>query len=692
MARCPVPVEIQLLEGPQPLRCRASFETWRDLEHGLTWLRSPASRSAESGPIEPFALTDPVQQFLVQSGEVFFKGLAFPELRRLQLDIETRTAAGYDFPNAERAEDQILAIGLSDSTGWAQRLSLLDGSEKEILEAAVRWIRERDPDVVEGHNVFAFDLPYLSRRCRLHGVRFAVGRDGSEPRVRSGRFTAADRTIAYPRAEIFGRSVVDTYFLARIYDGSHRSLPGFGLKQVARHFGLAREGRVLVSGSQMGAAFDRDPQRVLEYLQDDLNETRALSGLLSPVFHAQAQILPFSYQSACLRGTAAKIEALMLREYFRLNHAVPLPDASRTFAGGMTDIFFQGIARPVHHCDVRSLYPSIMLSDRIGPASDDAGVFLGLLERLRDIRLRAKADAGVESDPIRRLSLEALQNAFKVLINSFYGYLGFEQARFGDFQAAERVTARGREILTLMIGWLRDHGAKPVEIDTDGVYYIPPAFAEPADQAAFQKGLSMALPDGIEIEFDGVYEAMFSYKMKNYALLAPGGEVRITGAALKSRGLELFQRKYIQEALRLHLSGESNRVPEVSEAYRRAIQNREWPIGEFEQTDRLQENPEVYSAKRARGACSRNAAYELALASGRPYRAGDPVRYYVAGDKRRVAVHEAARRAQEWNPEARDENVPYYLAKLEALVKKFETLPVPDGPAPDSRSQQELPI
>jgi DNA polymerase elongation subunit (family B) len=682
----PVSARGSALAGSLPLRGLVSFETWRDFERGMAWLKK------KGGDAAAFAVLDPVQQFLLQSGEAFFRGMAFPDLLRLQIDIETRTAPGYDFPNALREEDQILAIGLSDSTGWMVRHSLCDGSEKEMLKAAVRSILERDPDVIEGHNLFAFDLPYLAQRCRLHGVRFGIGRDGSEPKVRSGRFTAADRTISYPRADVFGRSVADTYFLAQIYDGTHRTLPGYGLKQVARHFGLASEDRVLVSGSRMGEEFDRDPARVLEYLRQDLEETRAISGLLSPVFFAQAQILPFSYQSVCLRGSAAKIEALLLREYIRLGRSVPVPGESRPFAGGFADIFQQGIVRPVHHCDVRSLYPSVMLRERIGPAKDEAGAFLDLLGRLRAIRLRAKAAAAAERDPASRVTLDAFQNAFKVLINSFYGYLGFDQARFGDASAAERVAARGREILALMLRWLEEHGAKPVEMDTDGVYYIPPPFAGPADREAFEQGLAAALPEGIEVEFDGVYEAMYSYKVKNYALLDPQGGLRLVGAALKSRGLELFQRKYIREALLLHLQGKSDRVPELSESYRRAIRNREWPIGEFTQTDRLQEDPETYAARRASGETPRNAAYELALASGRTYRAGDPVRYYVAGDKKRVAVHEAARLARAWNPDARDENVPYYLAKLEAIVKKFEILQKPGSGADADRDPPELPL
>ncbi|HOU22023.1 MAG TPA: hypothetical protein PKX16_07355, partial [Kiritimatiellia bacterium] len=54
------------------------------------------------------------------------------------------------------------------------------------------------------------------------------------------------------------------------------------------------------------------------------------------------------------------------------------------------------------------------------------------------------------------------------------------------------------------------------------------------------------------------------------------------------------------------------------------------------------------------------------------FQAGDAVSYYVTGDKKNVPVHAHARPASEFDPAARDENVPYYLAKLDALVKKLD--------------------
>ena len=59
------------------------------------------------------------------------------------------------------------------------------------------------------------------------------------------------------------------------------------------------------------------------------------------------------------------------------------------------------------------------------------------------------------------------------------------------------------------------------------------------------------------------------------------------------------------------------------------------------------------------------------MRSGRDYRAGDQLSYYVTGEKKNVSVHGNCKLVSEWDPNKRDENVQYYLAKLDALYGKF---------------------
>src|SRR5947208_15855751 len=92
-----------------------------------------------------------------------------------------------------------------------------------------------------------------------------------------------------------------------------------------------------------------------------VRETRALSDLLSPSYFIQAQIFPYKYQDVIVRGNATRINALFLREYLRQRHSIPKPMMPRPFDGCYTDIFFIAVARNVWHCEITSLYSSVML-------------------------------------------------------------------------------------------------------------------------------------------------------------------------------------------------------------------------------------------------------------------------------------------------------------------------------------------
>lgn len=660
------------LKGEAPLRWIASFRSMADFKTATKYLKDKTGSNPSDRNAPYHTINSATQQYLMWTGKTLFKGMTFSSLNRMQVDIETHTSEGFDFPNAERVGDRIIIIAMSDNSGWSELLSTNETDEREMLERFVEIVVERDPDTIEGHNIFNFDLPYIFERAKRNKVKVAIGRDGSVPTVHNSRMMVADRSLSYRRYEVFGRHVVDTYFLAQLYDITSRSLQSYGLKAVAQHFGVAAENRTYIAGHEISDAFERDPETVLRYAADDVTETLAVSDLLSPIYFAQAQMLPMNYQDALVRGNATKIDALLLREYLHRGHGIPRPDEPKQFSGGYTDIFVTGVRKNVHHCDIQSLYPSLMLKYSIGPRKDELGVFLNLLQVLRDFRISTKQSMREEKDSGRRNYLDALQSTFKILINSFYGYLGFQFGRFSDFEAADNVAAEGRKLLKSMIDWISARGGEPIEIDTDGIYFVPPAYEDARARREFELGLQDALPEGIQVEFDGEYESMFSYKMKNYALLKQNGEVLMRGAALKSRGLEPFQREIIEDIVKYLLLGREHEIEKLKRDYIEALQQRKIPIQKLAKSETLRESPLVYKSKIEGKNRGRNAAYELALKSDREYGAGDQVLYYVAGDKKSVAVYSSAKLVSQWDPDQRDENVPYYQAKVEALFKKFQ--------------------
>jgi len=622
-----------------------------------------------------FAFTDPVQHYLTATGRTLFKELEFEELKRMQVEVlpfEGAVAGDGDPGN----NDHIMSIALSDNRGWEELIVVdpnnIDESERNALRRLTALIKERDPDVIEGHNLFRFDLPYLVDRAKKLKTKLDWGRSGGFLRSRPSRLQIAEKTIDYPKFTIGGRHFVDTFLLAQFYDVGMRSLAGFERADIARHFDLCdSEDISTLTGKELQRAYLDDSESFRRRALCGVRETRALSDLLSPSYFIQAQIFPYNYQDVIVRGNATRINALFLREYFRRRHSIPELPMVRAFEGGYTDIFFTGVAREVWHCDIASLYPSVMLQFDCFPATDQLQIFRHLLTDLRTFRLEAKAKMRAEKDPAKQHHLQALQNTFKILLNSFYGYLGFAQGHFADFDAAARVTQIGRDLLKKMIEWLNARSAQVIEVDTDGIYFVPP---ENIDVDDLQKDLAKELPPGIDVEIDEQFDAMFSYKAKNYALLTNDGDVIIKGGALKSRGLEKFQRVFLEEMIRLIMQGKPEAVGDLRNQFERKIRNREWKIDMLMKTDTLQDSLDKYRVKIAGSARNRAAAYELALASGRNYKPGDQISYYVKATPKKVPAYEAAKLASEFDPQNRDENVDYYIAKLDDLVKKFSNL------------------
>ena len=392
--------------------------------------------------------------------------------------------------------------------------------------------------------------------------------------------------------------------------------------------------------------------------------------------------MPFSYQNCVVRGNGVRIDALLTAGYLERGAALPLPQSARPFQGALTEAVRTGVFRNVWHVDVASLYPSVMVSFNMVPANDPLRIFPELLAGLRRFRLDAKEAAKRAESAAERDHFSALQSSFKILINSFYGYTGFSQGTFNDYAMAEAETGKGREILTEMLAFLKEERAEVIEMDTDGIYFVPPPQA--TDAGAFLARMQQRLPPGIEVELDAAYPAMFSYKSKNYALLDAAGRVAMTGAALKSRGLEPFQRRYIHELVALMLQGRAAEAPALFAAYAAAIKGNTWPLAEFAQRETLSTSPQAYADKLARGETRRSAAYELALKSAkRSYAQGDQVAFYLVGNKKNVAVTDAAKLLADADPALRDENIPYYLDKLEKLHEKFaEFLPADSLPMP----------
>jgi len=615
--------------------------------------------------------------FLLQRRERLFREMSFGQLRRCQLDIETGSSEEGAFSDATKANDRVLAIGLQ--FGARQRPLVLeemtDAAEKKLLLELNDVLREEDPDVIEGHNLFKFDFNFLRLRAKRFKVPCAWGRFGQNATFRTSRLKVAERWVDFPRCDLPGRAVIDTYLLVQLYDITTRELTSFGLKDVAVYFGITSEEaaergeRTYLAGDKIQEAFTQDRGRFLAYLADDLRETKGIADLLLPTYFEQARTFPILLQDATLRGTTSKIDLLFLEEYYHARQACPVPGEIAPFEGGYARSFKDGVFKHVLHFDVASLYPSLLLHIGRNPRSDTLGVFIPLLTRLREYRLKFKVLARTAETEELRAEYQARQANFKILINSFYGYLGFGSARFGDGELAAEVTRRGRELLQSLIEEFKRHGCEILEADTDGIYLSSAEFFEEPEELLAK--VEAVMPTGIELEYDGRYTAMFCYKAKNYALF-DGTKLIIRGSALRSRGIEPFLKKLSDQLIRFLVGAESESPVALADDYRRRIAIRSASVAELAKSETLSQNPDAYARFMEQGGKPRRASAEAALQLDPRPRMGERVAYYItARAPGKTNDWQRSRPVSLYDPVAAPYDPTYYLDKLDDWLQRY---------------------
>lgn len=598
----------------------------------------------------------PVEQYLMLTGRVYFRGLAYEDVHRLQFDLETTALDPH--------RGRIFMIAIRDSRGFTKVLDApTPEDEADMVKELCALIRERDPDIIENHNLFGFDLPFLEERASVLGIPLALGRQGGPMLLERREETLAIGPEARKRTRysIPGRELIDTLDAVRRHDFVVRDMPGYRLKEVAKYFGIASPERVYIEGAAIFDTYRRDPALVRRYALDDVSEVDGLSLRLLGAPFALAGMAPRRYERLASAGPAMGIlEPILVRAYLRANAALPARISASQLAGqglhegGAVHLFATGIAEHVVKADVASLYPSLMRTFQIGPASDRLGVLLGILGQLTDLRLAHKSAAQkAASDSVEANHHNATQAAMKILINAAYGYMGAgAMALFADSRAAGEVTQRGRDILNQVLDVLRQRGMALIEADTDGVYFAVPAGWTEEQERALVEEIGITLPAGIRLEYEGRYRAMFSHEVKNYALLTYSNRLIIHGVALRSSRAEPFGERFLRQALYCAMTGNIIGVRDVFLETVAAIRNRTLPASDLGARVRLSKTPEAYKAS-----AHQEPQYEALLEAGRTrWFPGERVRYYRSRSKKYVWLPEETEEATVGNEWSTDES------------------------------------
>lgn len=290
---------------------------------------------------------------------------------------------------------------------------------------------------------------------------------------------------------------------------------------------------------------------VERYLKDDLWECDKVEYALNSTDFMLCKIVPVPFSKCVTMGTAGQWKAIMLAWSYENGLAIPKPENTGSFTGGLSRLLKVGYVENVIKLDYNSLYPSIILTWAISDETDLMGVMLNMLEYVLTTRethkaLKKKAEKIVNTyeEQINKgiqLTEEEIKeyntagNNFKIednrqasvkkLGNSFFGSYGSNNGSVFPWKSpkcAERTTCTGRMALRLMISHFHNLGYEPIV--GDSFTEDTPIFIKYNKTNLIDIKPISELINEDEIKVDGLGRE-YDYSRKPYKVLARSGWV-----------------------------------------------------------------------------------------------------------------------------------------------------------------------
>lgn len=398
-----------------------------------------------------YSVWNPEKAMQLKDGITFYQDLKMKDISLLSWDLETSGLDG----NAKDARIFLISTTYRDQHGQVNRLFSFDDyeNEGEMIEDFCIYVREKNPSLLVGHNIIPFDFPYIQARADYWGVPLAMGRDYSSIQISDfeSKFRLdGTRDLMYKNVSVYGREVVDTFFLANSFDVS-KSLESYALKPLIKQLGFEKEGRQHYDASliRKNFAIPEEWKKIKQYAIDDAEDSVKVFDHMGTLYFNMAQMIPMPFSEILLSASGSKIDGLMIRAYLQDGHSLPKSDEMQKYEGAIS-FCVPGIYSNCFKIDLASLYPSVMIEYEVYPEEKDPkGYLLQFVKAFRGKRLEYKKLAAETGDSY----WHEMDTTAKGILNSFYGFCGTNGLLFNSLSCAEFITAKGREILEYTIKW-----------------------------------------------------------------------------------------------------------------------------------------------------------------------------------------------------------------------------------------------
>ena len=485
-------------------------------------------------------------------------------------------------------EKKIFTIAATIKEGRNIKNCSFEGSNAEILKNFIKFIIDEDPDVITGYNIDGYDLVYLLERAKEEHIEFSVGRDKSKPQRIMNQFW-----------RVHGRVVIDTWWSVKKELRPKQE----SLNAVSKQ--LLGEEKLDVNRSKIDTEWENNKKKVIEYCIRDSVLTLKIFEKLNTVGKymdiATVSMLPLD--DALNSGNSSLIDSILIREADRNNVAVPLMKErgeEERIEGGYVHTINPGLYHWVCVMDFKSMYPSVIIKfnicfttlddggDIVSPkgvkflsADKKKGLIPKILEdlmRQRDEIKRKMKNAGEEE----KRYYDGVQQAIKVLMNSFYGVLASSFYRFTNIQIGASITAFARETVTRIIQELEDKKVSVIYGDTDSVFFQS-LYSNLEDTIKFGESVSkdISAKEQLTFEFQNVLEPFFSHgAKKRYVgrIVYPEsqkGEIIVRGYEMRRTDSFDLQSEALMKIFELILNDDIKGAKEESVRIINAIKNGE---------------------------------------------------------------------------------------------------------------------
>ncbi len=544
-----------------------------------------------------------------------------PALSKMAFDIEVLNPMG----TPREKEDPIIMISYRSDKEKGVLTFKGDGAcrdEKEMLEHFDKKIKDENPDILIGYNSSLFDLPYLKARAEKLKAQFNLARFG-------GKMRAVQKGLVHGY-EIKGRVHVDMYPILRLfgYIGVIKA-ENYTLDAVSES--VLGEHKIDIGGwERINELWEKgEVGKIAEYCLKDAELTYRLAEKFLPLEIELAQTSKLPLFQTTLSTTGQMVESLLMFHAQRRGEIIPPRPTSaevaeriaRPIKGAFVKLPEPGIYSNIAVLDFRGLYPSIIISYNIDPATISEsgehkapkgttfkkapkGLIPEVLEGLLDKRAKIKrALKEMDKDSEEYKVLSARSQALKILANSFYGYLGYARSRWYSRQCAESVTAWGRKHINDTIQKAEEKGFKVLYADTDSVFLI---YEDKEKVIEFMNEVNKALPEKMELELEGFYvRGVFVSKKseekgakKKYALLGEDGRIKIRGFELVRRDWSEIAKETQKRVLEIILKeGSKEKAAKVVRETIKALKEGKIELEKLAIKTQLKKEPEKYEVK-----------------------------------------------------------------------------------------------